>query len=95
MQALLKTRQDWQRYRSARSRMGAKTEEKLMTPKQHQMLLAFKNDLEASDIYDFDSAGTLAWRNRERVIEALWRRGLLDENGITPAGLTILAETKT
>ena len=36
--------------------------------------------------------GTLAWRNRERVIEALYRKGFLAENGITDAGRAALAQ---
>lgn len=65
---------------------------KRISTKQREMLIAFKNDGEAADLYDFDSAGTLGWRNRERVIDALHRSGLLDNNGITAAGLAAIDE---
>lgn len=57
-----------------------------MTPKQREMLLAFLRDGEAADLYDFDAAGTLGWRNRERVIDACRRRGWLNDDGITESG---------
>lgn len=57
-----------------------------MTPKQREMLLAFDQDGEATDYADFCDAGTLAWRNRERVIDALMRKGLLSPEDITEAG---------
>lgn len=61
-----------------------------LSPKQVEMLSAFARDGEAADIYDFGGS-TLAWRNRERVIEALHRKGLLNEDGITQAGRDVLA----
>ena len=61
-----------------------------MTPKQREMLISFERDGEATDICDFYEAGSLFWRNRERVIEALWRKGLLNEDGITDAGRNAL-----
>ncbi len=63
-----------------------------MTRKQREMLLAYAEDGEAADIYEF-GCSTLAWRNRERVIEALHRKGLLDEDGVTEAGRAALAVT--
>lgn len=63
-----------------------------LTEKQRAMLTSFAQDGEAADLYDFDSAGTLGWRNRERVIDALHRKGLLNEDGITPAGREALAQ---
>jgi len=63
-----------------------------MTPKQRDTLIAFERDGEAADLYDFDRGGTLAWRNRERVIDALRRKGLLDDNGVTAAGRAVLAQ---
>lgn len=59
-----------------------------LTKKQLEMLRAFEQDLEATDIADFN--GPLGWHNRERCIDSLHRRGLLDENGITPAGRAAL-----
>lgn len=62
-----------------------------LSDKQLAMLKAFRDDGEASDIYDFDRGGSLGWRNRERVIDALRRKGMLDDDGITNAGLTALS----
>ena len=60
-----------------------------MTPKQREMLLSFHRDGEATDLCDFD--GPLGWRNRERVIDALVRKGLLDKDlHVTAAGLVAL-----
>lgn len=57
-----------------------------LSPKQRDMLKDFARDGEATDLYDFDRAGTLAWMNRERVIDALRRKGMIDDNGITDEG---------
>ncbi len=57
-----------------------------MTPKQREMLLSFHSDGEATDLCDFYAADTLAWRNRERVIDALRRKGYLNDDGITESG---------
>jgi hypothetical protein len=60
-----------------------------LSSKQVQMLLDFANDGEATDICDFDYNGpslALAWRNRERVIDSLRTKGLLNDDGITEAG---------
>ena len=62
-----------------------------VTPRQLEMLVSFDRDGEATDFADFDNAGTLAWKNRERVIDALRRKGLYDDNGITDAGRKVLA----
>lgn len=63
-----------------------------LTPKQMQALRDYAEGYEQPDLDDFyGSAGALAWRNRERVIDALTRRGLVDENGITQAGRDVLA----
>lgn len=64
---------------------------KALTPRQLTMLRDYANDGEATDYAEFDDAGTLAWCNRERVIEALWRRGLLGEDGVTEAGREVIA----
>jgi SOS response regulatory protein OraA/RecX len=61
-----------------------------MTRKQREMLEAFERDGEAMDLCDFDAAGVLDWRNRERVIDACRRRGWLDDDGITAAGKAAL-----
>lgn len=56
----------------------------MLSPKQLEMLRDFDRDFEATDICAFN--GKLGWHNRERVINALHRKGLLDENGVTEAG---------
>jgi hypothetical protein len=60
----------------------------LLSAKQIEMLKSFERDGEATDFGDFN--GALAWRNRERVIDSLRRRNLLNDDGITPAGRTWL-----
>jgi hypothetical protein len=50
-----------------------------MTPTQLRMLIDCA-DGEPTDFADYCKAGTLAWRNRERVLDALIRKGLLDDN---------------
>jgi hypothetical protein len=66
-----------------------------ITTRQIEMLRSFERDGEATDYCAFydTGAGTLAWRNRERVIEALHRRGLLNDDGITEAGRQVLRTT--
>ena len=59
---------------------------KLLTPRQQQMLMDYHCDGEASDIADFYTGGTLDWLNRERVINALHRKGMLDADGVTELG---------
>jgi hypothetical protein len=61
---------------------------KPLTKAQRDMLLSYADSNEPTDYAEFaDTAGSaLGWRNRERVIEALWRRGYLDADGITEAG---------
>lgn len=63
----------------------------MLTARQIEMLRSLERDNEATDYCAFydTGAGALAWRNRERVIEALHRRGLLTEDGITgwPSGV--------
>ena len=61
-----------------------------ITARQREMLLSFERDGEATDFDCFAGPVALAWANRERVIEALWRRKLLDEGGITAAGKAAL-----
>ena len=66
-----------------------------ITKRQLEMLKSYDRDGEAADFADFDNAGTLAWRNRERVIEALIRKGLLsNEQEVTEAGREALAQPK-
>lgn len=56
-----------------------------MSAKQRDMLLSFYRDGEAIDICDFD--GDFGWHNRERVIDALVRRGYLTEHcAVTDSG---------
>jgi hypothetical protein len=61
-----------------------------MTPKQREMLIDFERDGEATDLCGFDAGKTLAWRNRERVIDALRRKGYVGDEGITDAGRATL-----
>jgi hypothetical protein len=63
---------------------------KRLTDRQLEMLRDYEDGNEATDFAEFDSAGTLAWRNRERVIDALHRKGLLDADGITTYGRAAL-----
>lgn len=63
-----------------------------LSAKQLQMLRDYNNDLEATDICDF--GGPFDWHNRERVINALFRKGLLSEAGVTEAGHRVLATHK-
>ncbi len=55
-----------------------------MTDKQIEMLRSYERDGEATDLCGFD--GAFDFRNRERVIDALRKRGLLNDDGITQAG---------
>jgi hypothetical protein len=55
------------------------------------MLKDYDRDGEASDFADFDHACTLAWRNRERVIDALRRKGYINDDGITETGRRYLS----
>lgn len=65
-----------------------------LTKAQRDALVAYANDMEAPDYAEYsDRAGAaLGWRNRERVIEALIRKGLIDaEQHITETGRAALA----
>lgn len=60
-----------------------------MTPRQLEMLKSLDNDGEPTDYAEFaDAAGSaLGWRNRERVLEALMRKRLIDDDlKVTEAG---------
>lgn len=66
----------------------------MITKAQRVALAAYANDLEAPDYAEYaDRAGpALGWLNRERVITALIRKGLLDaDQQITDAGRAALA----
>jgi hypothetical protein len=67
-----------------------------ITTRQIEMLRSFERDGEATDYCAFydTGAGALAWRNRERVIDALHRRGLLNDDGLTNAGRQVLLEAQ-
>lgn len=69
---------------------------KSLSPKQLECLRSYADSNEPTDYADFaDAAGAaLGWRNRERVIDALHRRGLLDADGITDAGKRLLESLK-
>lgn len=64
-----------------------------ITSKQMQALRDYAEGREHPDFDDYyGSAGALAWLNRERVIDALMRRGLIDaDQKITQAGIDLLA----
>lgn len=65
-----------------------------LTKRQRDMLRDLDRDGEATDYASFaDRApGGLAWRNRERVIDALHRKDLIDGDlALTPAGKAVLA----
>lgn len=63
-----------------------------LTEKQKIALRDYADGREHPDLDDFyGPAGALAWRNRERVIEALQRKGLIDQHQIiTDAGRAAL-----
>jgi hypothetical protein len=65
---------------------------KALTPRQFEMLRDYGRDGEATDYSEYhDAAGAaLGWRNRERVIDALHRKGLLDQDGVTAIGREVL-----
>jgi len=66
----------------------------MITAAQRKALAAYAADMEAPDYADYaDRAGpALGWLNRERVITALIRKGLLDpDQQITEAGRKELA----
>jgi hypothetical protein len=65
----------------------------MVSKAQREALKAYANDLEAPDYAEYaERAGSaLGWLNRERVITALIRKGLLDDNQkITDAGRAAL-----
>jgi hypothetical protein len=68
----------------------------MLTARQMQMLKDFGRDGEATDYCDYHgrAGAALGWRNRERVIDALYRKGLLDADGITEAGRQVLHEAE-
>jgi len=59
-----------------------------LSDKQLEMLASFEDGNEPTDIADFN--GTLGWHNRERCIESLHKRGMLDGDGLTDLGRTAL-----
>jgi len=64
-----------------------------ITKAQRIALKAYADSCEAPDYAEYaERAGSaLGWRNRERVITALIRKGLLDtEQNLTPAGRAAL-----
>ena len=63
-----------------------------LSTKQLQMLCDYDNDLEATDICAFN--GPFDWHNREKVICALIRKGLLVEDRVTEAGRKVLEQNK-
>jgi len=66
----------------------------MLTKAQWRMLQDLDRDLEPTDYADFIAGGTLAWRNRERVLEALIRKGLIDDDlKVKEAGRALLRVT--
>jgi hypothetical protein len=65
-----------------------------VSPKQIAMLRDYQRDGEPTDLHDFGAHG-LGWGNRERVITALIRKGLIDAyQVITEAGIAVLAKAE-
>ena len=67
----------------------------MLTKAQRNALQSYADDFEAPDYADYsERAGpALGWINRERVISALIRKGLLDaDQHITDAGRAALIE---
>jgi hypothetical protein len=66
-----------------------------LPPRQFEMLKSLDADGEPTDYADFSDRGgaALGWRNRERVIEALIRRGFIDGDSLqlTEPGKDLLA----
>lgn len=65
----------------------------MLTKAQREALKAYADDFEAPDYAEYsDRAGpALGWLNRERVITALIRKGMIDgDQRITDAGRTAL-----
>jgi hypothetical protein len=63
---------------------------------QRRMLRDIARDGEPTDFADFayraNNSGGLGWHNRERVLDALQRKGLIDDDlALTPAGKEVLA----
>lgn len=70
----------------------------MLSKAQAEALKSYARDGEAPDYADYsDRAGPgLGWRNRERVIEALIRKGLLDaDQCLTDAGLAVLSQLES
>ncbi len=67
----------------------------MLTKAQREALQSYERDFEAPDYAEYsDRAGAaLGWLNRERVISALIRKGLIDSDcKITEAGRAALAQ---
>lgn len=68
---------------------------KPLTLRQLEMLRDYEHNGDATDFDEYvrttATPPNIAWRNRERVIDALHRRELVDANGITARGLAALA----
>ena len=63
-----------------------------LTEKQMQALRDYDEGYEHPDYDDYHgAAGALAFRNRDRVIAALERRGLVKDGKITDAGRDVVA----
>lgn len=68
-----------------------------ITPAQDRMLrdLADGDPTDYSDFFLRSGSSALGWRNRERVIAALIRRGLVDDDlKLTEAGHNAIRSTK-
>jgi hypothetical protein len=66
----------------------------MMTKAQRCALRDYAEGREHPDLDDYLSGGSLAFRNRERVIGSLMRLGFVDGSGITEAGRAALANNE-
>lgn len=66
-----------------------------LSKRQHQMLVDIYANCEPTDFAEYaDRADALGWRNRERVLDALSRKGLLENDDIklTEAGMRLVEQ---
>jgi predicted transcriptional regulator len=65
-----------------------------LSPRQRELLSSIAQSGEAgASSFEFVDCGGLWFRNRERVLDALKRRGLItDDWTVTDAGIAMLAE---
>ena len=73
--------------------MSAVTWQRDLTPRQQQMLrdLSHGHGFDFLDPYDYHASGVLWFQNRDRVIGALQRKGLIENEQLTERGRIALA----